>query len=87
MYICLVASLESPNGCIFQLESIIGKLKTEKYGERILEEVMRHEAFSEQLVEEDSTKEETCKSRSRKRAKTHKDVVFVGSSEEEEEAA
>ncbi|AAF24590.1 T19E23.16 [Arabidopsis thaliana] len=66
-----------------QLESIIGKLKTEKYGDRILEEVMRHEAVSEQLVE-DPTKEETCKSRLRKRAKTQKDVVLVESSGEEE---
>lgn len=66
-----------------ELKSIIGKLKTEKYGDRILEEVMRHEAVSEQLVE-DPTKEETCKSRSRKRAKTQKDVVLVESSGEEE---
>lgn len=66
-----------------QLESIIGKLKTEKYGEMILEEVMRHDAISEQLVD-DPTKEETCKIRSSKRAKTQKDLVLVESSEEEE---
>lgn len=63
------------------MESIIGKLKTEKYGDRILEKVMRHDAVSE-----DPSKEETCKSRSRKRAKTQKDVVLVESSNEEEEA-
>lgn len=64
------------------MESIIGKLKTEKYGERILEEVKRHDSVSEQLVE-DSTQEETCKSRSSKRAKTQEDLVLVESSEEE----
>ncbi|KAL1204974.1 ATP-dependent DNA helicase Q-like 2 [Cardamine amara subsp. amara] len=68
-----------------KLESIIGKLKTEKYGDMILEQVMRHDAVSEQLVE-DPTKEETFTSRSRKRAKTQKNVVLVESSEEEEEA-
>ncbi|KAL0854615.1 hypothetical protein Bca101_059767 [Brassica carinata] len=67
-----------------ELESIIGKLKTEKYGDKILE-VMRHDAVSGQLVE-DATKEETCKSRSSKRAKTQKNVVLLESSEEEEEA-
>lgn len=67
-----------------QLEKIIGKLKTGKYGDRILE-VMRHDAetVSEQLVE-DPTKEETCERRSSKRAKTQKDVVLLESSEEEE---
>ncbi|CAN7030951.1 unnamed protein product [Brassica rapa subsp. trilocularis] len=64
-----------------ELESIIGKLKTDKYGDKILE-VMRHDAVSEQLVE-DGTKEDTCKSRSSKRAKTQKDVVLLESSEEE----
>ncbi|XP_048621533.1 ATP-dependent DNA helicase Q-like 2 isoform X1 [Brassica napus] len=65
-----------------ELESIIGKLKTDKYGDKILE-VMRHDTVSEQLVE-DATKEETCKSRSSKRAKTQKNVVLLESSEEEE---
>ena len=64
-----------------QLECIIGKLKTDKYGDKILE-VMRHDAVSEQLVE-DGTKDDTCKSRSSKRAKTQKDVVLLESSEEE----
>ncbi|CAH2034723.1 unnamed protein product [Thlaspi arvense] len=68
-----------------QLESIIGKLKTEKYGDRILEVVMRHNAVSEQVVE-DPTKGDTCKSRSSKRARTQKNVVLVESSEDEEEA-
>ncbi|KAJ4881280.1 Mediator of RNA polymerase II transcription subunit 34 [Raphanus sativus] len=67
-----------------ELESIIGKLKTDKYGDKILE-VMRHDAVSEQHVE-DATKDETCKRRSSKRAKTQKDVVLLESSEEEEEA-
>ncbi|CAN6893786.1 unnamed protein product [Brassica oleracea] len=65
-----------------ELGSIIGKLKTDKYGDKILE-VMRHDTVSEQLVE-DATKEETCKSRSSKRAKTQKNVVLLESSEEEE---
>ncbi|KFK44909.1 hypothetical protein AALP_AA1G318600 [Arabis alpina] len=68
-----------------ELESIIGKLKTEKYGDRILEEVKRHDSVSDQLVE-DSTQEETCQ-RSSKRAKTQKNLVLVESSEEEEEEA
>lgn len=66
------------------MESIIGKLKTDKYGDKILK-VMRHDAVSEQHVE-DATKDETCKRRSSKRAKTQKDVVLLESSEEEEEA-
>ncbi|CAH8360026.1 unnamed protein product [Eruca vesicaria subsp. sativa] len=64
-----------------ELESIIGKLKTDKYGDKILE-VMKQCAVSEQLVE-DATKEDTCKSRSSKRAKTQKAVVLLESSEEE----
>ncbi|XP_010478886.1 PREDICTED: mediator of RNA polymerase II transcription subunit 34 isoform X2 [Camelina sativa] len=68
-----------------ELEKIIGKLKTEKYGDRILEEVMRHDVVSEDIVE-DPTKEGACESRSRKRAKTQKDVVLVDSSDEDEEA-
>ncbi|CAA7061241.1 unnamed protein product [Microthlaspi erraticum] len=68
-----------------ELEKIIGKLKTGKYGDRILE-AMRNdgETASEQLVE-DPTKEETCERRSSKRAKTQKDVVLLESSDDEEE--
>ncbi|KAF8111816.1 hypothetical protein N665_0072s0028 [Sinapis alba] len=67
-----------------ELERIIGKLKTDKYGDKILE-VMRHDAVSGQLVE-DATKDDddTSRSRASKRAKTQKDVVLLESSEEEE---
>ncbi|KAJ0233120.1 ATP-dependent DNA helicase Q-like 2 [Hirschfeldia incana] len=66
-----------------ELESIIGKLKTDKYGDKILE-VMRHDAVSRQPVE-DATKDDddTSRSRSSKRAKTQKNVVLLESSEEE----
>ncbi|XP_010540692.1 PREDICTED: mediator of RNA polymerase II transcription subunit 34 [Tarenaya hassleriana] len=67
-----------------ELESAIGKLKTEKYGDRILEVVMKYDAASS---EENETKEETgTKTRPRKRQKKTDDdsVVLVGSSDDEE---
>lgn len=84
MFVYLLLSVQAALLVGFlQLESIIGKLKTDKYGDKILE-VIRHDTVSEQLVE-DATKEETCcKSRSSKRAKTKKNVVLLESSEEEE---
>ena len=54
-----------------QLEKIIGKLKTEKYGSRILEEITTYQSDEEQ-------------NRAAKRPKAKKGLVVIESSEEEE---
>ncbi|KAL6008584.1 hypothetical protein ACLOJK_034098 [Asimina triloba] len=72
-------STEKPTS-IEQLEKLIGKLKTEKYGSRILECIR-------QFVEAEGnskSKAEGCESRSCKRLKTKKAVVLVESSSGDE---
>ncbi|KAL6965389.1 DNA helicase [Sarracenia purpurea var. burkii] len=67
---------------IEQLEKIIGKLKTEKYGSRILEVIGSYESENphhKDLVDEEA---ESSK-RSTKRLKTQKALVVIESSEEE----
>ena len=61
---------------LMQLEKVIGKLKTEKYGNRILEQV---EKYSDEQV--------TDGGRAAKRSKTKKNLVVIESSEDEEEEA
>ncbi|OMO57824.1 hypothetical protein COLO4_35077 [Corchorus olitorius] len=60
-----------------ELETIIGKLKTEKYGDRILEEVKKH-GNGEQINEDVSKNEEqVSERRPRKKLKTKKEVVVL----------
>lgn len=58
-----------------ELESIIGKLKTEKYGRIIIEEIEKYE--SNQRVDVEST------GRAAKKLKTKKAFIVVESSEDE----
>ncbi|XP_073288056.1 ATP-dependent DNA helicase Q-like 2 isoform X4 [Primulina huaijiensis] len=58
-----------------ELESIIGKLKTEKYGRRIIEEIEKYE--SNQRLDDEST------GRAGKKLKTKKAFIVVESSEDE----
>ncbi|OMO81086.1 hypothetical protein CCACVL1_12611 [Corchorus capsularis] len=60
-----------------ELETIIGKLKTEKYGDRILEEVKKY-GNGEQINEDVSKNEEQgSERRPRKKLKTKKEVVVL----------
>ncbi|XP_039006253.1 ATP-dependent DNA helicase Q-like 2 isoform X1 [Hibiscus syriacus] len=73
---------------IEELEKIIGKLKTEKYGERILEEVKKYgnaeqHPNNNELKEEESPEED---GHTRKKLKTDKQVIMVDSSNDEAEA-
>lgn len=65
-----------------ELEKIIGKLKTEKYGDRILEEVQKF-ADSEQNGGLNEEEEENEEIRPRKKMKTKKGVVLIESSDDE----
>lgn len=60
-----------------QLEKVIGKLKTKKYGTKILEHIVKYSDFkpTEEQVNDDG--------RAPKRLKTRKNLVLVDSSEEE----
>lgn len=63
-----------------QLEKIIGKLKTEKYGSRILEQVEK----SSNSVQTNEVKEEQGnQNRAIKRQKTKKALVLIESSDDE----
>lgn len=65
------------------MEIIIGKLKTERYGDRILEEVKNY-GSSEQARDDEMLREEEEKgNRPWKKVKTKKDVVLVESSDDE----
>ncbi|KAK8568830.1 hypothetical protein V6N12_007370 [Hibiscus sabdariffa] len=80
-------SANLPNS-IEELEKIIGKLKTEKYGERILEEVKKYgngeqHPNKDELNEEQSTDEED--GHPRKKLKPDKQVIMVDSSNDEAE--
>ncbi|KAF6146212.1 hypothetical protein GIB67_011684 [Kingdonia uniflora] len=69
---------------IDQLEKIIGKLKTEKYGSRILEQIQSYTGS----VEDDKNvpnEVEINENRANKRLKTNKKVVLVESSEDDEQ--
>lgn len=67
----------------WQLESIIGKLKAEKYGSRILEEVEKYEG-SDQPDKNLSQKSQGTDNRASKRPKTKKPLVLIETSEDEE---
>lgn len=68
-----------------QLENIIGKLKTQKYGDRILEVIGNHESDEEQGHQDSSSdkERETSINKIAKRSRNKK-VVLIESSEDEE---
>ncbi|KAK1567722.1 hypothetical protein Q3G72_015762 [Acer saccharum] len=75
-------SAQKPNS-MEELEKIIGKLKTEKYGSRILEEINKY-ADTEQPDNNASLKDEPRnESRATKRLKTQKALVVIESSDDE----
>ncbi|KAM7490721.1 hypothetical protein LguiA_033642 [Lonicera macranthoides] len=63
---------------IEELEKIIGKLKTEKYGSRILEEITNYQS------DENECKSDEEQNRGAKRQKARNGLVVIESSEEEE---
>ncbi|KAL5581317.1 hypothetical protein UlMin_013759 [Ulmus minor] len=69
-------STQEPNS-MEELEKIIGKLKTEKYGSRILEQIIKY-------ADLDAPKEQESEDRAPKRRKTKKALVVIESSDEEE---
>ncbi|CAL1386678.1 unnamed protein product [Linum trigynum] len=77
-------STEKPNS-MEELEKIIGKLKAEKYGDRILEEIGKFAGSEDELPEIEASKEEEGSSdkRASKRLKTRKNVVLIDSGDEE----
>ncbi|CAK7355948.1 unnamed protein product [Dovyalis caffra] len=64
------------------LEKIIGKLKTEKYGSRILDEIKKYTP-SEPPDNSTLNQEEGSENRASKRLKTNKGLVVIESSDEE----
>ncbi|XAR57642.1 DNA helicase [Bertholletia excelsa] len=75
---------------IAELENIIGKLKTQKYGSRILEEIEKYNSEHRESDRIDQGKDSgminhglDSGKRAIKRQKTNKAVVFIESSEEE----
>ncbi|XP_060674373.1 ATP-dependent DNA helicase Q-like 2 isoform X2 [Ziziphus jujuba] len=73
--ICMI-SAQKPN-TLEQLEKIIGRLKTEKYGNRILEQIIKY-ADSNELKDEHGSDV-----RPKKRLKTKKPVVLIESSDDD----
>ncbi|PON51591.1 DNA helicase, ATP-dependent [Parasponia andersonii] len=73
--ICILSD-RKPNS-LEQLEKIIGKLKTEKYGTRILEQINKYSDL-------DEMKEQGNEERATKRLKTKKALVVIESSDEDE---
>ncbi|XVE53924.1 hypothetical protein DITRI_Ditri03aG0041000 [Diplodiscus trichospermus] len=67
---------------IEELQKIIGKLKTEKYGDRILEEVRKY-GISEQPNDDMSNEEQGTDIRHRKKVKTKNVVVVIEDSDDE----
>lgn len=65
-----------------QLEKIIGKLKTEKYGSKILEEIEKYEEKN-QAAGISKEKQDSISSRASKKLKTEKSLVFIESSGDE----
>jgi len=61
---------------LVQLEKVIGKLKTEKYGNKILEQIVKYSDF-------EPTDEQLNDGRAAKRSKTKKNLVLIESSEDE----
>ncbi|KAL2348794.1 hypothetical protein Fmac_002794 [Flemingia macrophylla] len=72
-----ILSSQKPNSQE-QLEKLLGKLKTEKYGQRILEQI---EKYSDFMPADDK---QGTDGRAAKRSKTKKNLVLIESSEDEE---
>ncbi|XP_004512366.1 ATP-dependent DNA helicase Q-like 2 [Cicer arietinum] len=66
---------QKPNS-LEQLEKVIGKLKTEKYGNKILEQIVKYSDFK-------PTDEQVSDGRAAKRSKTKKNLVLIESSGDE----
>ncbi|XP_021294726.1 mediator of RNA polymerase II transcription subunit 34 isoform X2 [Herrania umbratica] len=66
-----------------ELEMIIGKLKTEKYGDRILEEVKKYD-IAEQLNDNVLEEEQGTEKRPRKKLKAKEEVVVLTESSSDE---
>lgn len=66
-----------------QLEKIIGKLKTQKFGSRILEEIQQHCESSDQPNHGLSNEGQECTNRARKKQKTKNNLVIIECSEDE----
>jgi ATP-dependent DNA helicase Q1 len=62
------------------LEKIIGKLKTERYGSRILEQV---EKYSNSVQTDKLNEEQGSQNRATKRQKSKKALVLIESSDDE----
>ncbi|EEF42467.1 ATP-dependent DNA helicase Q-like 2 [Ricinus communis] len=73
-------SAQKPNSTE-ELEKIIGKLKTERYGNRILEEIKKFAGSNES--DNGILNDEGSKRRPSKRLKTKKDLVLIESSDDE----
>ncbi|XP_020236207.1 mediator of RNA polymerase II transcription subunit 34 [Cajanus cajan] len=69
-------SSQKPNS-LEQLEKVIGKLKTEKYGHRIIEQIEKYSNFK-------PADKQVTDGRAAKRSKTKKNLVLIESSEDEE---
>lgn len=69
-------SSQKPNS-LEQLEKVIGKLKTEKYGHRIIEQIEKYSNFK-------PADKQGTDGRAAKRSKTKKNLVLIESSEDEE---
>ncbi|KAF9685629.1 hypothetical protein SADUNF_Sadunf03G0074400 [Salix dunnii] len=65
---------------IIPLEKIIGKLKTEKYGSKILDEIKK---YTDSGPSDNGIEEEGSENRASKRLKTKKGLVVIESSDEE----
>lgn len=61
---------------LVQLEKVIGKLKTGKYGNKILEQIVNYSDFK-------LTDEQASDGRAAKRSKTKKNLVLIETSEDE----
>ncbi|XP_059441357.1 ATP-dependent DNA helicase Q-like 2 isoform X3 [Corylus avellana] len=70
---------QKPNS-VEQLEKIIGKLKTERYGSRILEQV---EKYSDAVQTDELNEEQVSQNRATKRLKSKKALVVIESSDDE----
>ncbi|CAK8540236.1 unnamed protein product [Lathyrus sativus] len=66
---------QKPNS-LEQLEKVIGKLKTEKYGNKILEQIVNYSDLK-------PTDEQASNGRAAKRSKTKKNLVIIETSEDE----
>lgn len=75
---------EKPDS-IEQLEKMIGKVKTKKYGERILQEIVKSDYDSEMLVGEWTTAKDDVEKKDLKKLKTKEALVHIDSSSEEDE--